>query len=143
MPSASMATRRWPAQAGSTGNNEPGPEAKAEETDRQHDDDRFEQCLGKLADRLAHHLGLVRHQVELDPDGEALLQAFGRFMQAFAELEIVAALAHVDPDADRRLAVDAEHFGRRVAVTTLDLGDVGQLVEVTVDRQIEVGHVLR
>ena len=124
------------------GNNEPGPEAQAEEADRQHDSDGFAQRLGELADGFAHDLRLVRHQIELDADGELLLQPFGRLMQALAEIEIVATGAHVDADADRRLAVDSEHLGRRVAVAALDLGDVGQLVEVTVDPQIKVGDAL-
>ena len=109
----------------------------------EHDGDRLEQRFGELADGLAHDLGLVRHEVELDADREALLQAFGRLVQALAEVEIVAALAHVDADADRRLAVDAEHLGRRVAVAALDLGDVGKLVEAPVDPQVEVGDALR
>ena len=67
------------------GNHEPGPEAEAEEADSEHDDDRLEQRLGEFADGLAHDLGLVRHQVELNADGEALHQALGRLVQAFAE----------------------------------------------------------
>ena len=121
----------------------PALKPEAEEAHRQHDGDRLEQRLGELADGFAHDLGLVRHEIELDADGEALLQPFGRLVQALAEIEIVAAGAHVDADADRRLAVDAEHLGRRVAVAALDLGDVGQLVEVPVDPQVEVGDALR
>ena len=99
--------------------------------------------FGELADGFAYDLGLVRHQVELDADGEALLQALGRLMQALAEVEIVAALAHVDADADGRLAVDAEHLGGRVAVAALHLGDVGKFVEAPIHPQIEVGNALR
>ena len=69
---------------------------KAEEAHRQHDSDGFAQGFGELADGFAHHLGLVRHQIELDADGELLLQPFGRLMQALAEIEIVATGAHVD-----------------------------------------------
>ena len=63
--------------------------------------------------------------------------------QALAEGEVVAAIAHVDADPDGRLAVDAEHLARRVAVAALDLGDVGELVEVSVDPEVQVGNVLR
>ena len=99
--------------------------------------------LREPADGLAHDLGLVRHEVELDADGEALLQALGRLVQALAEGEIVAALAHVDADADRGLAVDAEHLGGRIAVAALDLGDVGKFVEAPVHPEVEVGDALR
>ena len=125
------------------GDDDPGPEAEADEADREHDSDRFDERLGELADGLAHDLGLIRHEVELDADRKALHQAFGRVVQALAEGEIVAAVAHVDADADRRLAVDAEHLGGRVAVAALDLGDVGELVEVSVDPEVQVGNVLR
>ena len=47
--------------------------------------------LGEPADRLAHDLGLVRDEIELDADREALHQALGRLVQALAEGEIVAA----------------------------------------------------
>ena len=59
------------------------------------------------------------------------------------KVEIVAARAHVDADADRGLAVDAEHLGRRIAVAALDLGDVGQFVEAAVHPEVEVGDALR
>ena len=76
------------------------------------------------------------------PTGKLLRQAFRRLVQALAEGEIVAAVAHVDADADGGLAVDAEHLGGRVAVAALDLGDVGQLVEATIDPEVEVGDAL-
>ena len=125
------------------GDNDPGPEAEAHEAYREHDSDRFDERLGELADGLAHDLGLIRHEVELDADRKALDQAFGRMVQSLAEGEVVAAIAHVDADPDGRLAVDAEHLGGRVAVAALNLGDVGELVEAPVDPEVEVGDVLR
>ena len=125
------------------GDDEPGAEAEADEAHREHDHDRFDERLGELADGLAHDLGLIGHEVELDADRKALHQAFGRMVQALAEGEVVAAVAHVDADADGRLAVDAEHLGGRVAVAALDRGDVGELVEVSVDPEVQVSDVLR
>ena len=124
------------------GDHEPGPEAEAEEADHEHDDDRLEERLGELADGLAHDLGLVRHEVELDADRELLCQTFHRLVQALAEGEIVAAVAHVDADPDGGLAVDAEHLGGRVTIAALDLGDVRKLIEATIDPQVEVGDAL-
>jgi hypothetical protein len=124
-------------------NDEPRPEAQAEEADHQNDADRLDQRFGEPADGLADDLGLVRHEVELDADGEALLQPLGRLVQALAEIEIVAALAHIDADADGRLAVDAEHLGRRVAVAALHLGDVRKLVEAPVHPKVELADPLR
>ena len=76
------------------------------------------------------------------PTGKRCYQAFSRFVQAFAEGEIVAPVAHIDADADGRLAVDAEHLGRWIAIAALDLGDVRQLIEPTVDPEVEVRDAL-
>ena len=51
--------------------------------------------------------------------------------------------AHVDANADGGLAIDAEHFGGRIAIARADLGDVGQFVKPIVDREVEVGNALR
>ena len=85
-----------------------------------------------------HDLGLVRHEVELDADREALLQALGGLVQVLAESEIVAAVAHGDADADRGLAVDAEHLGAAGRYSRADLGDVGKLVEAPVDQRLSL-----
>ena len=144
MSIASMAMKTMASTSGiDRATTRPALHAEAEEADHEHDDDRLEEGLGELADGFAHDLGLVRHEVELDADREALHQALGRFVQALAEGEIVAAIAHVDADADGGLAIDAEHLGGRVAVAALHLGDVGQLVEAPVDPQVEVGDALR
>ena len=130
-------------QGDGQGDDEPGPEAEAEEADRQHDNDRLEERLREFADRLTHDLGLVRHEVEVDADRESLHQALGRLVQALAEFEIVAALAHVDADADGRLAVDTKHLGGRIAVAALHLGDVRKLVEAPVHPQVERADAIR
>ena len=86
MPSASMATKTMASTSGmDRATTSPALKPEAEEADRQHDDDRLDKRLGEPADGLAHDLGLVRHEVELDADGKALLQAFGRLVQALAE----------------------------------------------------------
>ena len=77
------------------------------------------------------------------PTGKRCIKRSAACVQAFAEGEIVAARSHVDADADRGLAIDPEHLGGRIAVARADLGDVGQLVEPTVDREVEVGNALR
>ena len=77
------------------------------------------------------------------PTGKRCIRRSAASCRPSPKVEIVAALAHVDADADRRLAVDAEHLGGRVAVAALHLGDVGQFVEAPVDPEVEVGDVLR
>ena len=98
------------------GNDEPGPEPEAQEAHHEDNGDRLKECLGELSDGLAHDLGLIGDELELDADRQALHQALCRLVQAFAEGEIVAARTHVDANADRGLAIDAEHLGGRIAV---------------------------
>ena len=64
-------------------------------------------------------------------------------MKTLSEGEIVAAFPHVDADADGRLAIDPEHLRGRIAVAALDLGNVRQFVETTVDPEVEIGDTLR
>ena len=125
MPIASMATKTMASTSGmDSATTSPALKPRLRKLTTSTMPIASKSAFGELADGLAHDLGLVRHEVELDADREALLQAFGRLVQAFAEGEIVAALAHVDADADGGLAVDAEHLGRRVAIAALHLGDV-------------------
>ena len=97
------------------GNDQPSPEPEAQEAHDEDNGDRLNECLGELADGLAHDLGLIGDELELDADRQALHQTVCRRVEAFAEGEIVAARSHVDADADRGLAIDAEHFGGRIA----------------------------
>ncbi len=144
MPIASMAMKTMASTSGiDRATTRPALTPRLRKLTSEHDDDRLEEGLGELADGFAHDLGLVRHEVELDADREALHQVFCRFVQALAEGEIVTAIAHVDADADGGLAIDAEHLGGRIAVAALDLGDVGQFVEAPVDPEVEVGDILR
>ncbi len=54
-----------------------------------------------------------------------------------AERQDVAAFAHRDPEADRRLAVDAEHRLRRVDVAAADLGDVAEADDAVADHEVD------
>ena len=75
------------------GNDDPSPQPEAQEAHHEDDGDRLEERLGEAAESLLHDLRLVRDEVELDPDGQALHQASSRFVEALAEGEIVAARA--------------------------------------------------
>ena len=125
------------------GNDQPGPEPEAQKAHDEDDGDRLDERLGEFSDGLAHDLGLIGDELELDADRQALHQTVCGRVEAFAEGEIVAARAHVDADADGGLAIDAEHLGGRIGIAGPNLGDVGQFVELPVDRKVEVGNALR
>ncbi len=62
-------------------------------------------------------------------------------MQGLAERLDIAALLHRDRQTDRRLAVETEHWRRRVNVAAADVGDVRQAIEAVVEAQVDVGQV--
>ncbi len=62
--------------------------------------------------------------------------------QSRAEHLDIAAGLHADGQAQRRLAVVAEHRRRRVDVAALDIGDIGQAEEAVVDLQVDGLQVL-
>ena len=77
------------------------------------------------------------------PTGRRCIRRSAASCRPSPKVRLLPPDAHVDADADRRLAVDAKHLGGRVAVAVLDLGDVGQLVEAPVDPEVELGDGFR
>ena len=75
---------------------------------------------------------LVGDEMRLDPDRQVVRDLRHLVRHILAEDEIVAALGHRDRQADRRLAVEAEHRLRRVGVAFGDRGDVGEAEELAV-----------
>ena len=59
-----------------------------------------------------------------------------------AEGQDVAAFAHRDGEADRRLAVDPEHRLRRIGIAAVNLGDVAQPDQAAVRDKIDRQDVL-
>ena len=58
-----------------------------------------------------------------------------------AERQNVAAVAHRDRQADRRLAVDAEHRLRRIGKAAPDLRDVAQPEDAPADGEVDVAQM--
>ena len=119
-----------------------GAQAEAQEADDQNDGDGFIERVGEPADRLAHDVRLVRHLDEVDADRELLLQRRRHGAQAVAKHQIVAARTHRHADADRRLAVDHELLCWRVDIAVSDLGELGELVELAADVEIDALQAL-
>ena len=88
------------------------------------------------------HGGLVGHQRRLDADRQVGGDVVHGPLHVAAERQDVAAVAHGDGEADRRLAVDAEHGLRRIDVAAPDLGDVAQPDQAAVDGEVDGQDVL-
>ena len=65
--------------------------------------------LREAADRLLDDRRLVGDQMHADADRQFALDGGHPCLQGLAEAQQVAARLHADGDADRRLAVEAEH----------------------------------
>src|ERR1700733_15171513 len=64
-----------------------------------------------------------------------------RLFHLAAERQDVAAVAHGDGEADRRLAVDAEHRLRRIGITAPDGRNVSQPDQPAIGQEIDVEEV--
>ena len=121
--------------------HQPGAHAEADKAHHQHDDHRLEQRAGKPADGFFHHFGLVGHLVHADAHRQVGGQLVHAPVQGLAERLDIAALLHGDGQANRRFAVEAEHWPRRVHIATADVGNIRQPVETVIEAQVDVGQV--
>ena len=117
------------------------PQAKADDADRHDDGDRLPQRFHELADGGLNDDRLVGHQRRVDAErqiGDALVD---RLFHVAAERQNVAAVAHGDGEADRRLAVDAKHRLGRIGIAAPDGRDVAQPDQTAVGQEIDVEKV--
>ena len=72
------------------------------------------------------------------PTGRSRVSSAIAFLDVVPERQDVAAGGHRDGEADRRLAVVAEHRLRRIDIAALDRGDVAQAEEAVVEAEVDV-----
>ncbi len=84
--------------------------------DDEHDGDRLEQGFREAADGLFDDQRLVGDEVHADADRQLGLHLAHLRLQLIAELQQVAAGAHGDGEADRRLTIEAEQRLWRVGI---------------------------
>jgi hypothetical protein len=116
--------------------------AEREETHGKDDDDRLPQRTGEVGDRIIDDRGLIGDQGVMDADRQIGGDPPHRRLEVAAKRQDVAAVAHRDGQADRRLAVDPEHRLRRIGKTALYLRHVAQPQDPAPGREIHVEHVL-
>ena len=75
------------------------------------------------------------------PSGRLATLCVDRLFHVAAERQNVAAVAHGDGEADRRLAVDAEHRLRRIGIAAPDGRDVAQPDQPAVGQEVDVEEV--
>ena len=114
-----------------------GTPAERQKAHAEHDGDGLDQRLDELADRFLDDLRLVRDEMRLDADRQVGGELGEPLLDVLAELQNVGVLGHRDGEADRRLAVVAEHRLLRVDVGAPHLGDVAQAEEPAVDAEVD------
>ena len=75
------------------------------------------------------------------PSGRLATLCVDRLFHVAAERQNVAAVAHGDGEADRRLAVDAKHRLRRIGIAAPDGRDVAQPDQPAVGQEVDVEKV--
>ena len=101
-------------------------QAEREEAHAEHDDDGLEQRLDEVMNRVLDDARLVGNLVDLEADGQILLDGRDFFLEVLAELEHVAAVLHRDGDADGALAIEIHARLRGLDGAALDLRDVAE-----------------
>ena len=91
----------------------------------------------KAGHRLVDHGGLVGNAIDVDADRQLGLDLLIFFSSAAPNSSRLAPCFHADGEADRRLAIVAEQFCRRIDIAAMDGRDVGQREEAVVDAQID------
>ena len=84
--------------------------AQTDKTDRQHDDDRFNQRMDKFTDRFFHDCRLIGNLVQLHSCRHFPVNPLHGRLQAFAKFQDIAAILHCNRDSKGFLAVEI-HFG--------------------------------
>ncbi len=113
-----------------------------QETHRQHDQDRFHQCLQEFVDGFGDDLRLVRDPFQIDPDRQLGLDLGRDLFHILAELDNVATLLHRDAESDHFLAVET-HLGlRRILVFAFDDSKIAQPESRVIGPQLQVFEIL-
>ena len=117
MPEYSMKTKVPASTSGmAIATTRPARRPRLRKLTAEHDHHRLEQRPGEAADRLFDDRRLVGDQMHADADRQVGDDLAHRALQVLAELQHVAVGLHADGEADRRLAVEAEHRLRRVDI---------------------------
>ena len=116
-------------------------EAKTDDADRHDDGDCLPEGSGEFADGGFDDHRLVGDKTRIDAErqiGDALVD---RRLHIAAERQNVAAVAHRDGEADRRLAIDSEHRLRRIGIAASDRRNVAQPDQPAVGQEVDVEKV--
>jgi len=99
-------------------------ETERQKAHGQHDHDRLDQHLHKLAHRLRDRTRLVLHLTQGQASRQGGLHLRCRLLERLAQRNDVTALGHADAQRDHFLPVVAHLDGRRVHIAAPHLGDV-------------------
>ena len=115
----------------------PRPHAEAQEAHRQDDANGLPERGGEIIDRRVDGLRLIGNPGRLDTDGEIRNDRLHGLVDVLAQGQDVAAVAHDDCKPQGVLAVDPEHWLRRIRQAPSDLGDVTEAQHPVADGEID------
>jgi len=114
-----------------------GPSAKGKEAADEDDDDRLPERGHEVVDRDVDTDCLIRDQRRLDA-----VRQVGADVRHFAadvatQRQDIAGVTHGDGEADRGLAIDAEHRLRRIGKAALHRGNVAKSEDAVAGNEID------
>ena len=115
----------------------PWPSAQAREAADEDDDDCLPERGHEIVDRDVDADGLIRDQRRLDAVRQVGADVRHFAADVAAQRQDVASVAHGDGEADRGLAIDAEHRLRRIGKTAPHRGNVAQSEDAIADDKID------
>ena len=109
--------------------DDPRAPAEAEQADREHNGERFQQRAFELPDGFGDDGRLIGDALELDAVGQFGLQLGDRALDRLAEVDDVAVVGHRDAEHQHLLSVVAHGVGRRIFVSARDRREIAELDE--------------
>ena len=101
--------------------------AEAQQADREHDRERFQQRALEFPDGFADDGRLIGDALELDAVGQLRLDLGDGLLDRLAEVDDVAVVGHRDAEHQHLLAVVAHRVRRRILVAARDRREVAEL----------------
>src|SRR4029077_2482353 len=93
--------------------------------------------LHARANTLLDDVRLVCDEMRLEAHGQGAGQFVEPLFHVLAEREDIAVLGHGDAKADRRRAIESEHWLLRVDVGAADFGDIAQAKKAAIGAEVD------
>ena len=107
-------------------NHDAGAPAERQETDEQHDGQRFGKRMDEFPDRVLDYHRLIGDLFEIETLRHSRHELRRGARNVGSELQNIGALGHDDAEADCGLPLLAHHESRRIDIAMRHCGDIAQ-----------------